>query len=277
MGRQAKPRATEEARPEAWRCYGRLLKLFREQKRLTQTELAEAAGYSYEHTASVEQGRRPAKLEFTEAMERVLPANGALLALQEEVELAKLPKFFQDFAKIEVEAVSRFEYEPQIVPGLLQTEAYARAVFGVHCPPLPPDVLEQHLEARLERQRLLSRAPVAQFSFVLWEPVLRNPVGDAPALRAQLHRLLEVTKLDNVEVQVIPARTGAHPGCHGPMVLLETHDHQRVGYLESQGLGSVITDAETVSAFSLRYGKLRSRALNIDESARLIERLAGEQ
>jgi transcriptional regulator with XRE-family HTH domain len=240
MSRQPKGQTEQKAkrrdddRPEAWRCYGRLLKLFREQAGLTQPALAEAIGYSYEQTASVEQGRRPAKVDFTEAAERVLDAHGALLALQEEVELAKLPKFFQDFAKIEVEAVSRFEYEPQLIPGLLQTEDYARAVFAAHCPPLDPELAAQHLEARLGRQKLLDRLPLIQFSFVLWEPVLRNPVGGAAVLKAQLRYLLKVSELSNAEVQVIPASYGMHAGLHGPMVLVETDVHRQFAYVESQ-------------------------------------------
>ncbi|AXK36853.1 XRE family transcriptional regulator [Streptomyces armeniacus] len=277
MGRQPKQRQKQQNddRPEAWRCYGRLVKLFREQAGLTQPDLAKAVGYSYEQTSSIEQGRRPAKAVFTETADRVLSARGALLALQEEVELAKLPRFFQDFAKIEIEAVSRFAYEPQLVPGLLQTEEYARAVFNGHVPQLEPEVFEQHLEARMERQKLLTRTPKVQFSFVLWEPVLRNPVGGVAVLKQQLRHLLKLTELPNVEVQVVSESSGMHPGNSGPMVLLETAEHRQVGYLESQGIGSVITDPATVSAFGLRYGKLRSRALNIEESARLIEHAAG--
>ncbi|WP_210732784.1 helix-turn-helix transcriptional regulator [Streptomyces sp. RKND-216] len=267
--------ARAQTKVEAWRCYGRLLKLFREQKRLTQTELAEAVGYSYEHTASVE-GRRPAKLDFTEAAERVLPANGTLLALQDEVELAKLPDFFQDFAKLEAEAVSRFEYEPQIVPGLLQTEAYARSVLAGHCPPLDEETREQHLEARLGRQRLLTRTPLVQFSFILWEPVLRNPVGGKGALGAQLRRLAGLKEQPNVELQVLPGDYGMHPGLNGPMVLLETNAHRQVGYVESQEVGCLISELHKVSAFALRYGKLRSLALSMEESARLIERVVEE-
>jgi transcriptional regulator with XRE-family HTH domain len=275
MSRQPKKRRDDD-RPEAWRCYGRLLKLFREQAGLTQPALAEALGYSYEQTASVEQGRRPAKVDFTEAAERALEAHGALLALQEEVELAKLPKFFQDFAKIETEAVSRFEYEPQMVPGLLQTEDYARAVFTGHCPPLDPELAEQRLEARVGRQKLLQRLPLIQFSFVLWEPVLFNPVGGPSVLKAQLGHLLKAGEFPNVEVQVIPARYGMHSGLHGPMVLLETDAHRQVAYVESQNVGTVVTDAHQVSTFGLRYGKLRAQSLNMRESARLIERVAGE-
>lgn len=276
MGSQPQKKPNDDDRPEAWRCYGRLLKLFREQAGMTQAALGDAVGYSVELIASVERARRPAKSTLTEAVERTLDAHGALLALQEEVEIAKLPKFFQDFAKFELEAVSRFEYEPQLVPGLLQTEDYARAVFRGHCPPLDPEIVEQHLEARMERQKLLTRHPTVQFAFVLWEPVLNNPVGGREVLAAQLRHLLKLSEARNVEIQVISATTGMHPGLNGPMVVMETTEHRQVGYLESQGVGTVISNLPTASMLGLRYGKLRSQSLNLTESIQLIERRAGE-
>ncbi|WP_079189309.1 helix-turn-helix domain-containing protein [Streptomyces kebangsaanensis] len=95
--------------PAIWVGYGKLAKLFRTKNGLTRQELADAVGYSCEQVASIEQGRRPAKSTFTKAAERVLGAGGVLAELQEDVDRAKLPKFFQDFALIEAEAVSRFD------------------------------------------------------------------------------------------------------------------------------------------------------------------------
>ncbi|MEW2490583.1 Scr1 family TA system antitoxin-like transcriptional regulator [Streptomyces sp. NPDC048411] len=74
----------------------------------------------------------------------------------------------------------------------------------------------------------------------------------------------------------MPAARGFHPGKNGPFVVVESHAHQHLGYFESQGGGCVVSETAEVSAFALRYGKLRSQALNVEESARLIERMAGE-
>jgi len=172
--------------------------------------------------------------------------------------------------------VSRFSYDPLLIPGLLQTEPYARAVLSGHCPPLAEEVIEQHVEARLSRQNLLTKTPIVEFSFVIGEAALLNPVSGRKIMRPQLQHLLEVGTRRNVEVQVMPTACGFRAGLHGPMVLLETREHQHIGYFESQGEGLVVTDPAKVSAFSLRYGKLRTQALNTEESARLIERVAGE-
>ncbi|MGW4761845.1 helix-turn-helix domain-containing protein [Streptomyces pseudogriseolus] len=262
--------------PGAWAAYGRLLQHLRKRAGLTQQQLGEAIGYSVEQVASVEQGRRPAKAAFTRAADRVLEAGGILEVLQDEVDRAKLPRFFRNFAVIEAEVVSRFSFDPLLVPGLLQTEAYARAVFAGHCPPLSAEIIDQHTEARLSRQKLLTRVPLAELSFIVSEEALRNPVGDAEVMRGQWQRLLEVGASRNVEVQVMPAASGFHPGLNGPFVVLETNQHQHLGYVESQEVGCVIREPAEVSAFGLRYGKLRSQALNCEESARLIERLVGE-
>ncbi|MEO3976468.1 DUF5753 domain-containing protein [Streptomyces sp. CAU 1734] len=272
---QPRKRPPQEDYPVIWVAYGRLLRLFRRKRGLTQQALAEAIEYSSEQVASIEQGRRPAKVSFTEAAERVLEAGSVLVELQEEVDRAKLPKFFQDFALIETEAVSRFSYDPLLVPGLLQTEAYTRALFSSHCPQLDEETIDMLAEARINRQKLLTRTPIVQFSFIINEAVLLNSIGGAEVMREQLTHLLDIARLRNVELQVMPAASGYHPGLNGGFVLLETLEHQHIGYIESQENGIVISDPAKVSALGLRYGKLRSQALNVEESARLIERLLG--
>ncbi|MFJ3089904.1 helix-turn-helix domain-containing protein [Streptomyces sp. NPDC086838] len=262
--------------PGVWVAYGRLLQHLRKRAGLSQQALGADIGYSLEQVASVEQGRRPAKEAFTAAVERVLGGGGVLAVLQDDVDRAKLPRFFRNFAQIEADVVSRFSYDPLLVPGLLQTEAYARAVFGGHCPPFSEEIIDQHTEGRLSRQKLLTREPLAELSFIVGEEALRDPVGGPEVMRAQWQRLLKAGAMRNVEVQVMPAGRGFHPGKNGPFVVLETVEHQHLGYFESQGVGCIVHDPTDVSAFGLRCGKLRSQALNVEESARLIERLAGE-
>ncbi len=132
------------------------------------------------------------------------------------------------------------------------------------------------------------RADEAAVLVVVVAAVTEHDVGAAPGpaalaltgspevMREQWQRLLEVGALRNVEIQVMPAGRGFHPGKNGPFVVVETHEHKHLGYFESQGVGCVVSEPAEVSAFALRYGKLRSQALNVEESARLIERMVGE-
>ncbi|MCP9988918.1 helix-turn-helix domain-containing protein [Streptomyces sudanensis] len=275
--RTAGRRGPDREHPSVWCAYGKLVRLFRERAGLTQQALADAIGYSMEQVSSVERGRRPAKRAFTEAAERVLEAGGALRVLQEDVDRAKLPLFFQDFALLESEAVSRFSYDPMLVPGLLQTEAYAHSLLGAHFPPLGEEVIEQRVAARLARQALLTRRnPPIVFVFVVEESAIRRVVGGREVMRAQLKHLLELSAMRNVELQVMPTARGAHSGLNGAMVLLESTDRRQCVYVETQDIVSVRSDRNEVSEFWLRYGMLRTQALDSERSSHLIERIAGE-
>ncbi|MEU8292728.1 helix-turn-helix domain-containing protein [Streptomyces pseudogriseolus] len=270
-------RGPDKERPAAWSAYGKLVRLFRERAGLTQQALADAIGYSTEQVASVEQGRRPAKAVFTEAAERVLDAGGALRVLQPDVDRARLPLFFQDFALLEAEAVSRFSYDPMLVPGLLQTEAYAQALLEAHFPPLDAETVEQRVAARMARQSLLNRRnPPLVFVFIVEESAIRRVIGNIAVMRQQLARLLECSAMRNVELQIMPTTRGAHSGLNGPMVLLESTDRKQHVYVEAQDIVSVRSDRHEVSEFWLRYGTLRTQALSTEESSCLIERMVGE-
>ncbi|MET8180997.1 helix-turn-helix transcriptional regulator [Streptomyces sp. NPDC005336] len=263
--------------PGAWSAYGKLLQHLRKRAGLNQQELGEAIGYSLEQVASVEQGRRPAKAAFTVAADRVLEAGGVLEALQDEVDRAKLPRFFRDFALLEAEAVSRFSYDPLLIPGLLQTEAYAQTLLEAHFPPLDDETIEQRVAARLARQALLARkSPPMVFVFIVEEGALQRVVSSKAVMREQLARLLSCSRMRNVELQVMPTTQGAHSGLNGPMVLLESTDRRQHVYVEAQDVVTVRSDRDEVSEFWLRYGMLRTQALNTEESSRLIERMAGE-
>lgn len=270
-------RRRNDDRPAIWVGYGKLLKLFRERAKLTQQGLAEVLGYSVELVASIEQGRRPAKLAFTKAAETALRGEGVLITLQEDVDLARLPMFFRDFALLEAEAVCRYSYSPLLVPGLLQTEDYARALLSADFPPLDEPMIDERVAARLSRQVLLARqAPPIVFVFIIEESVLYRQIGSREVHIAQLDKLLECARMRNVEIQIMPTSRGAHSGLNGQMVLLETKDRQQYACIEAQGVVSIRSDREEVSDFYMRYGMLRTQALDADESVRLIEHVRGE-
>lgn len=164
-----------------------------------------------------------------------------------------------------------------LVPGLLQTEAYAATLLNAHFPPLDEDIVEQRVSARLARQALLGRRnPPIVFVFIVEESALHRDVGGGAVRREQLELLLERTRMRNVELQVMPTSHAAHSGLNGPMVLLETMDHRQCVYVEAQDVVSVRSDRREVSEFWLRYGMPRAQALNSEESSLLIERVARE-
>ena len=96
-------------------------------------------------------------------------------------------------------------------------------------------------------------------------------------MKRQLERLIEVSELRHATVQVVPHSYGPHAGVDGPVTLLETPDHKWLAYLETQGIGQLIEEADKVSVFQGRYSMIRSQALNVRESLNFIKQLAGEQ
>lgn len=258
------------------RCFGHQLKLFRERAQLTQAELGARLGYGADHVASVERGRRIPKPEMVEAADRVLEAGGVLLAMTDEVARARYPAFFRDAARLEAEAVELSVYDTHIVNGLLQTEAYARAVFAMRRPLLDEETIERRVAARLARQDLFCRQPVPLMSFVIEEVVLQRPVGGNTVRQGQLEHLLLVGQRRNVEVQVMPTARTDHAGLAGPFTLMETLGHQRLAYTEVQHNSRLHTQRKEVHDLEAQYGIIRAQALTPSESLAFVDQLLGE-
>ncbi|MFE9387386.1 DUF5753 domain-containing protein [Streptomyces sp. NPDC007025] len=159
----------------------------------------------------------------------------------------------------------------------MQTEGYARALFEGHVPMLDEDAIEDSIDARLSRQKILTKRPMVDFSFVIGEAALRQELGGPEVMREQYRHLLDLGALRNVAIQVVPIGRAFHPGLNGGMVMVETEERQQFGYFESQGIGHVVSDSKHVSTFALRYGKLRSQALKVEESGAFIRNLAGKR
>ncbi|MER5182664.1 helix-turn-helix transcriptional regulator [Streptomyces sp. NPDC002896] len=258
------------------RCFGQQLRLLRTVKGLTRAELGARLGYGEDMVASVELGRRIPKPEFIERADEVLGAGGLLTVMKEEVAKARYPEFFRDAAKLEAEAVELHVYANQAVPGLLQTEEYARAVFGVLRPPLDDVVVDERVAARMVRQEILHRKPPPLMSFVVDESVLHRPLGGRDVLRGQLEQILLVSGMRYVEIQVMPLEREENAGMAGPFTLIETKGGRRIAYVEVQNVSRVHSEREPVRALEAKYGTLRAQALTPRESLAHVEKLLGE-
>ncbi|MFF0724195.1 helix-turn-helix domain-containing protein [Streptomyces sp. NPDC004134] len=131
-----------------------------------------------------------------------------------------LPDWFSMYVSLEGAASLIRSYEPHFVPGLMQTEDYARHVLKVgSLGRVAPAEIERHVALRMERQDLLTREEAPRFWAIVDETVLRRPVGDGSVMRAQVDRLLDIASLPNVTLQMAEFRTGHHPGTYSPFVL----------------------------------------------------------
>lgn len=217
--------------------------------------------------------------DFVERAEPVLGGTGALRKAAPHLSRqAGLASWFRQWARLEATAISLYTYECRVVPGLLQTEAYARAV-SLDVPPLPdPEELEQRIAARLARQELLAvtRKPPTAFSFIVEQAVLERWTGGETVTRGLLDHLVGLVERNwNVEFQLMPLRSLSHAGMDGPVQLAETPDNHWFAYSEGQQNGRLISDRKEISLLQQRYAKLRSQALTPEDSLGLLKRLRG--
>ena len=176
-----------------------------------------------------------------------------------------LPEWFEFYVGLEAEASDIKTYEPEIVPGLLQTREYARAMYLLTA---GDDNLDRKVDARLERQAILRREPPAALSAVLNEAVLLRPVGGSSVMREQLEHLAKMAELPNVTIEVLPFSAGGHPSMNGPYVILGYADalDEAFVYLDNLTNGQALEESEHVSGYTMVHEKLRGTALSPEDS-----------
>lgn len=280
-------RVTEDRRPETpaeadgttglLTALGKMLKLLRERKGLTQKEFGELVGYGPDAISAMERGVRTIRPEVLEKADELLDAGGLFKEAIPEVREAmsrvrtRHPEWYRSYAALEAEAVELHFYANQAMPGLLQTEDYAFAVFRQRRPFLSEETIEKRVTDRLSRQQVFDRWPPPVVSYVLEEVLLDRPIGGSGVFKGQLENLLRVGAMRNVEIQVMPTHREEHPNLDSAFNLLTPKAHGQVAYTEAQGHPRLITDQEEVRKIVDRYGFMRALALNPMESRTLIE------
>lgn len=258
------------------RSFGETVKASRKRAGLTQEQLAPLIGYSVQYVGSVEQGRRHPSRKFINRTETVLDTFGVIdIAAKRLSRRQGLASWFRRWAQLEEVAVTLNTYECRSIPGLLQPESYARALID-NVPPLAtPEEADARVTVRMERQKLLFRTPYILFSFIIEQALIERRTGGPEVTRELIDRLLEYGRLPNVDIQIMPTVSPDHAGTDGPFQLLETDEHEWLGYSEGQKTGQVISDPKAISVLHQRYAKLRIQALNPADSAGLLMRMRG--
>ncbi|MEU1500605.1 helix-turn-helix transcriptional regulator [Streptomyces sp. NPDC005732] len=262
---------------DSLRTFGAVVQALREHAGLSREEFGERVRFSRHTVASVELGRRMPDPTFVERAEDALGNTGALRKAAGH--LARQPglaAWFRQWARLEATAITLYTYECRLVPGLLQTEAYARTLFTNQLPPLDDAQIEAQWVARAERQRLLHKRPNTAFGFILEEGMLLRRTGGTGITRGLVDQVLEIAALRNVEIQVMPQVRETHAGLDGPMQLLETPDNRWFAYCEGQESGQLIADPKVVSMLQMRYARMRSQALTLEDSLSRLQRMRGD-
>lgn len=182
-----------------------------------------------------------------------------------------LPKPYQTMVGLEQAATTIRQFELTLVPGLLQTSDFARALMTALQPTTPIEGLENRVAARMIRQHVLTGADPLSYEVILSEAILRCPVGSSRVMRGQLEHLLELTGQPNITVQVVPFTAGPHPGMEGAFTIVTlpelAHD---VGYVEGPAGSVYLEEQDHVRRCIMRFAILSSLALSPTESADLI-------
>ncbi|WP_217179425.1 Scr1 family TA system antitoxin-like transcriptional regulator [Streptomyces sp. AC495_CC817] len=262
---------------DSLRTFGAMVQALREHAGLSREELAETIGYSKHMVASVELGRRMPDAAFVEGVDRTLGNTGALIRAARHLgRQPGLAAWFRRWAGLEGTAITLYTYECRLIPGLLQTEAYARTLFNHQLPPLGDEQVEAQWVARAERQRLLRERPNTEFSFILEEGLFVRRTGGAAVTRQLIDHVLEIAELRNIEIQVMPQVREIHAGLDGPIRLLETSESRWYGYCEGQRGGLLVSDVKELSVLQRRYARMRSQALTSEDSVSLLRRMRGD-
>ncbi|KUN29255.1 transcriptional regulator [Streptomyces antibioticus] len=185
---------------------------------------------------------------------------------------------YDGYLALEAGATHLSNYQPMLVPGLLQTEDYARAVISQMRMELPPPQVESLVKVRMERQnsRLGGEQP-AKFWAILDEAVLRRTIGSAEVMREQLRKLAESSEQPNITVQLLPFSLGAHPGLYGPFVILTfPHPTPTLVWLENPRNSVYLESPEDVGNYTDIFDQLRACALGPSETRTRIAQISKE-
>ncbi|WP_229402564.1 helix-turn-helix domain-containing protein [Micromonospora okii] len=249
-----------------------VLKHERGKRGLTQDQVAEAVHVSGSLIAMFETGRRVPQPDTARRLDELLGTGDLFARMAVEARRDAQPGWFRPWAEVEREATSLRCFEPVIIPGLLQTEGYARAALASGL--FVPEKVEEHVAFRMERQALLDRKEPPLTIFVIDEAALRR--GEPAVLKEQLLHLAEVGLRTRVLVHVVPCDAGPYIGQSGPFTLAEAAGGEHLAFLEDQLEGRVLADPKRVSTLVRAWEAVRAVALPRDQSRDLILKQVNE-
>lgn len=268
------------------RRLGQELRRLRELKGMTAEEVAERLLVSQSKISRLENGRRSISQRDVRDLCGVYEVEDHRIvdSLMQMAKDSRQQGWWHSFGDIpysvyiglETDAASLRVYDPQVVPGLLQTRAYAETLITGALPETMPTDIDKRVQVRLRRQeRIAAPDNPLRLWTVLDESALRRVVGSRAVMREQLEHLVEQSQLPHVTVQVIPFDMGAHPGLNGQYAILEFPDaaDSSVVYIEGVTSDLYLEKANDVQKYSVMYEHLRAQALNVEQSRQFIAKI----
>jgi transcriptional regulator with XRE-family HTH domain len=257
------------------RHFAELLKLFREARGLSRAEFGALAGYSASTIKSFETGQRAVYAYHARHFDEAFGLDGIFEHEASRFGKAGYSAAFGAFSDVEQEAEDLYSFEHSNILGLFQTEGYARAILAIH-PGVTRDQVNERVAARLARQEVVSRPSQRPRVWALVdEAALRRRVGDASVMYEQLMHLIELSRLEDVSIQVLQGMVG-HAGTLGAFAIGERSGHPSIVYLEDIADGRVTDEPAALKHAGLVFKSLQTQALPVDASRDTIARVADE-
>jgi transcriptional regulator with XRE-family HTH domain len=250
--------------------FAAVLASYRKQAGLTQAEAAARFQMSKSLYQKIESCDRKPQRELAMACDVVFGTPGVFLTIYQDMITEPYPAWFGPRVTYEDKAVAITVWEQRGIPGLLQTEDYARAVIRSCRPYDPPAALEHSVRSRLERQDILSRENPPNLWVIIAEGVLRQFVGDRDIMAGQLDHLVTMAESPGAVIQVLPFSASDAPGADGPATMFEFTDEQPVAYLEGWGSGRVVEEPREVAGIATALSMIKGCALSPGDSRLLM-------
>ncbi|MFH9006917.1 helix-turn-helix domain-containing protein [Streptomyces afghaniensis] len=269
----------DEERESGRAALGRTLRFLREQAGKSLGQLSEDTGYDKSYLSRLEKGERLSKRAVMEDLDSYYGSGDLLVREWREARHEVIKDKYKAFMDLEATAEIMWMFQLR-VPGLLQTEDYARAVLsglsGAQTTAGNSEEVEEQVAARMGRQELLHRQSAPSLRVILDEGAVRRPVPNPKVWADQLSHLLEAAELPNVAIQVLPFTVGVHDLMDSHLWLFWQRVGDPVAWTEGNGFGALIQDPDKVLRFRLSYDRVRDAALTPTESTAFIGRLLEE-
>ncbi|MGQ0840849.1 helix-turn-helix domain-containing protein [Actinokineospora sp.] len=263
------------------------LRKLREDKGLSCAEVGERLGASASKISRMETGNSGLQVEDVAALLGFFEVSAR--RRQELLDLLKrgdqkgwwerqagLPTLWRALIDFENKATRIQNYEPLVVPGLLQTDEYTAALIQGTEPTLSDAELDNLVASRMARQTLLTRSNAPQYLAVVHEAALRMPVGGKGVMARQLRRLLDLMERRNIGVRLVPTSSGAHAGLRGPFVILEFAEEPALVHVENQDTGMFLEEDADLAGYRLALRNILNAALAPDATAERLAAIAAE-
>lgn len=242
----------------------------------TQVSLGDKIGYSGSFVSDVERCARTPALDFARACDRELRLPGTFERMHELIRRDVYPSWFYPVITFEKKAIRIHEWEMRVIPGLLQTPEYARAIIRAGRPTETDEAVARKVSDRIARQELLGDDNSPMFWYVLDEGVVRHLVGGPAVMGEQLTKLITLAGTPGILLQVLPFSATDNAGADGPIMVFEFADAPTVCYTECYGGGRIVEAHNEVAELMTAVNMIRASALSPGESIDLLHRIRGD-